>query len=200
MCKDINDQEIKKREDLKEEFKIIQKNISRWDKYSLSIKNWAITVWFFMTIFIFTQYLSLESDQINLLPFFVIFFMIPIPFWGFDALFKKFQRISIARSNAIQDYLCEKLKDNEFKKKFPLYDPVGRISGRNEFYKKEYLKFSRLWRCILVRIVSSIYLLLYIISFVILSIVLLNYWFLIGSIIISIILCIIWYYCDQWKI
>lgn len=91
--------------DLKEEFKIIEEKISNWDKNSLSIKNWAITVWSAIIVFISTQYYVLLANEIILPNLFLIPILLPLPFWLFDGLYKKFQRLSVIRSQAIQDYL-----------------------------------------------------------------------------------------------
>lgn len=58
-----------------------------------------------MTIFVLIQYYSLKVDKIDISFLFWILLFLPFPFWIFDALFKEFQRIAIARNNAIQDYL-----------------------------------------------------------------------------------------------
>lgn len=100
-----------KKEELKKEFEIIQNNITKWDNYSLSIKNWAITVWSAIMVFTVTQYYVLYNNGINLGALFSIPLLLPIPFWVFDGLAKYFQRISLIRSNAIQDYLNESIPD-----------------------------------------------------------------------------------------
>ncbi len=220
---DLGNKENKKpnEEDLKEEFKIIQNNISNWIRNSLYIKNWGISIWALMTVLILSQYYSHNND-INYAYLLLIPVFIPFPFWFFDSLFKKFERIAIARCNTIQDYLAGSLqkidkgtrkeyrklikkekyykkiqkklknKDNreklnkkcinqiekslkhngkKYENQFPSYDPVGRISCKNSFFKVKYFRFTNTWRCIFVRIVSMIYLMLIIISLIIFSVI-----------------------------
>lgn len=103
-----------KNNNLVDEFKLIQENIQKWDKYSLTIKNWAITTWAIVLIFIGTQYYELGVTHTNILYLFWIPIFVPIPFWIFDALLKRFQRCTIARSEAIQDFLNDSLQDSNY--------------------------------------------------------------------------------------
>ena len=254
--------------DLKEEFKLIQVNIANWIRNSLFIKNWAITTWGLLTAFLLSQYYSSDYNinSASLLWFLII---IPLPFWLFDALFKEFERIAIARSRAIHDRLTRtltkidhktkkeyrkilekdktyknnkkilknklknKIKSNPnlvfkkelnkelykiiqksmdgkkkiFEKNFPTFDPVGSISCKNYFYRAKYLRLTKFWRCFIVRIVSTIYLMLIIFSFIIITYISWIISSLIsciigisGVILLSIILGIIWYKCEKWKI
>ncbi len=84
-------------EELKEKNKILQDNINKWDKFSMTTKGWAITAWSAVMIFIFVQ---LKDELAYLVPFFLI-----ITFWILDGLFKQFQRYNIVQSNLIEDLL-----------------------------------------------------------------------------------------------
>jgi hypothetical protein len=231
----IKIKEIK--QDLKDEFKINQNIILKWDRYSLYIKNWAVSTWFLVLIFILTQYYSSEATNFNIIPFFVILGFLLFPFWAFDALFKRFQRMTVARSGAITDYLNGNLKDkedtfltlsdnekNEIKKKlkqknesvitdedikteierfimkFPVYDPVGGLSLKNSFYRVRYFKIASLWRSATVRVVSTIYLILFVLLFIIISIVTSICWISLFSLIPGIPLFLSWLYCQREKI
>ena len=107
--------------------------------------------------------------RIDLSPLFWIPILLPFPFWLFDGLFKHFQRMSIIRGVAIADYLnnsLEKIDDKgkkrlekkigkinkeskkttfihvfcKFKKEFPIYDPVSRVSKNFLFFKAKYIR------------------------------------------------------------
>lgn len=125
------------KQDLVEEFKLLEQKISNWDNYSLTVKNWAITVWSAVIVFIITQYYTQLADGIDLTHLFWIPLFLPIPFWVFDGLFKAFQRASIFRSLSIQDYLNETTLpelDEEEKKK---------IEELNEKIKKKITKVEK---------------------------------------------------------
>ncbi len=194
--------------DLKEEFKMIQELISKWDEYSLTIKNCTILLWSAITVFIGTQYYTFLKDGINLSQLFWIPLVLPFPFWIFDALFKYFQRSSISRSDAIHDYLnnsfhitikkqrkslAEEVKRHnkqnknskqktwiakemkEFKDKFPIYDLVSQNSRKFLFFRAKYDYITKFLPCFFVRIVSTVYLVLISLSFLVRSTVL-NDW------------------------
>lgn len=119
--------------DLKEEFKLIHESISKWDNYSLSIKNWAITVWSAIIVFIITQYYTQKASNIDLSNLFWIPIFLPIPFWFFDGLFKHFQRISVIRSQAIQDYLNnESLLDLDKKDEEKLKKMIEKFNEKSQ--------------------------------------------------------------------
>lgn len=108
--------------DLKVDYKFAREIISNYDKYSLTIKNWAITVWSLIIVFILTQYFSQNITIIDLYYFIPILLVVIFVFWYFDALFKHFQRFSLARSEAIEDYLnFSSFKIKSVKKDFLLF-------------------------------------------------------------------------------
>jgi len=198
-------------EDLKDEFKLIQESISKWDGYSLTIKNWAVTLWSITIIFILTQYYTLKTNSEKVISdSFYYLFLIPIglivAFWFFDAIFKKFQRFNVARSEAIQDYLNKAIlqgeltnvEKEEFQKNFPLYDPVGRISRKlaGDFYKKEYEDITSILHCLLVRIIAYFYCVLLALTFIVIAIVSNNWGFYFLMIIPIIISIVSWKLCE----
>jgi hypothetical protein len=192
---------------LLKEIDLINRQIQQYDEHSLKIKNWAITVWSAAIFFVITQYYLLISSTpfiAELLLYFPLF--IPIPFWGFDGLYKKFQRTFIARSEAIRDFLNKNdtkyelgtigNNDEQDLYKFPIYDPVGRISRNTKYYREKYFKKTKFLRCLLVRIVSMVYFILisftcliiiiftqnyYIFSILILSVILILVSFILGE-------------------
>ena len=204
---------------LKVNYKLVRDDISRWNNYSLTIKNWAVTVWSIIIIFLLTQYYSQETIKANFSYFLLFPISLIIAFWFIDALFKKFERFSIARSEAIEDYLNdsfpikseEKFKEKmeklnkqnktaktqadllkEFKGKFPTYDAVGRISRGFAFYEINYEYITKFRNCFLVRIVAYLYCILMILTFSIFAVVTLNLYILIINIFPVIIWIISW--------
>lgn len=190
-----------KLKDLKEEFKLIQKNISNWDNFSLSIKNWAITIWAAIIVFIGTQYYTQKADGIDLTILFWIPILLPLPFWFFDSLFKFFQRMSIIRGQAIEDYLNNSLleldnkgnkrlekriekfnkkskekttinkESDKFKVNFPIYDPVSRVSKSFLFFDAKYNRKTNLFACFLVRIVTTVYCIILFLTILVIAII-----------------------------
>lgn len=190
-----------KLEDLKEEFKLIQKKISNWDNFSLSIKNWAITIWAAIIVFIGTQYYTQKTNSIDLAILFWIPILIPLPFWFFDGLFKFFQRLPIIRGQAIEDYLNNSLleldnkgnkrlekriekfnkkskekttlekESDKFKANFPIYDPISRISKTFLFFDAKYNQKTNIVACLVVRIVLTIYFIIVFLTILIIAII-----------------------------
>ena len=108
---------------LLKEIEVIHNQISKCDEYSLIVKGWAITLWTALLLFVISQ--NPNEININVLCLSIgSLFM----FWIIDAYFKYFQRMSIARSSLISDYLNKKLPKNGNDFIFRIYDPVGRIS------------------------------------------------------------------------
>lgn len=190
-----------KQNDLREEYKLIQKKISDWDHFSLSIKNWAITIWGVIIIFIGTQYYTQKNEGIDLSILFWIPILLPIPFWFLDGLFKFFQRMSIIRGLAIEDYLnnslfmvndkinkrfrkrLKKLNEkptkkttiekvvHDFDNNFPVYDPVGRVSKGFIFFDVKYNRRTNIFICLSVRMVFTIYFALIFLAILIIAII-----------------------------
>lgn len=190
-----------KLEDLKEEYKLIQTKISNWDNFSLSIKNWAMTIWAAIIVFIVTQYFTQKADSTELLMLFWIPLLIPFPFWIFDGLFKFFQRKSIIRSSAIEDYLNNSLLEldgqeikrlekkieefnknskekttienetDKFKNNFPIYDLVSRVSIGYLFFDAKYNRKTNIFTCLLVRIVLTVYFIIIFLTILIIAII-----------------------------
>ena len=174
-----NDNQIKL---LLKELEIVHTHIKRFDDYSFLIKGWAITLWSAITLWVVNEYSS--TNYIILLYFPLI---IPFLFWLEDGLMKYFQRVSIARSRFIEDYFNKKIsKENLKELDFPLFDPVGRISCENEFYKTNYLMITRFWKCLEVRMVSLLYSIILILSLLIIVILTQNFYCLIPATIIGI--------------
>jgi len=191
---------------LLKELDIINRQIQQYDDHSLKIKNWAITIWSAATFFSITQYFTIITMPLlirDLLLYLPIF--IAIPFWIFDALYKKFQRTFIARSEAIRDFLNNRRIEKKRKAKtsshydvqawfdnFPIYDPVGRSSRDTKYYKEIYFKKIDFLRCFLVRIVSMVYFILMALSSIITIVLVQNYYMVIVFIIIFILIILSW--------
>ena len=157
---------------LLKEIEIIQNQIKKFDEYSLIVKGWSITLWTALLFFTINQI----SDAIKLsilgLSIGSLFL-----FWLIDTYFKFFQRISIARSCLISDYLNEETPDLKTNQEFifRIYDPMGRISKKRKviatekrgkmkkekrkdnYYWKNYLGRFRFLKAFIVRIVSTLY-------------------------------------------
>lgn len=159
---------------LLKEIEIIQNQIKKFDEYSLIVKGWSITLWTALLFFTINQI----SDAIKLsilgLSIGSLFL-----FWLIDTYFKFFQRISIARSCLISDYLNEETPDLKTNQEFifRIYDPMGRISKKRKvldkekrgktkkkkekrkdnYYWKNYLGRFRFLKAFTVRIVSTLY-------------------------------------------
>jgi len=138
----------------------IQKRISDFDNHSLLIKGWGITLW--SAILIYS--LNLMKTDIIIVGIFGLFV-----FWFFEALYKLFQRSFVVRSIELSNYFkgvffnpdSNVLKESEIKKTpLPLYNPHGDHSD-----KDLYDKYHDLSLCILLRVVSVIYIFLFSFSF-----------------------------------
>ncbi len=174
------------KEFLLKEIEVIQNQISKCDEYSLIVKGWAITLWTALFLFAISQ-ITNDIKIITLL--FSIFSL--FAFWIIDAFFKYFQRMSIARSNLISDYLNKQIPENSQDFIFRIYDPVGRISKelrnnqkrKNNYYWKNYIKRFRFLKSFIVRVVSILYCFLIGITFIIMNIIAQNciYPFLAGT-------------------
>ena len=77
--------------------------------------NIVIIVYNIVSQQIFVKGCVVKSCLINidLLILFWIPILLPFPFWIFDGLFKHFQHTSVARSEAIQDFLNGYLKKSD---------------------------------------------------------------------------------------
>jgi len=170
------------KEFLLKEIEVIHNQISKCDEYSLIVKGWAITLWFALLLFAISQ--KSNEIKINIL---LISLLGLLAFWIIDAYFKYFQRISIARSNLISDYLNQNTQNNSQNYSFRIYDPVGRISKKrkknekrkNNYYWKDYIKNFGFLRAIVVRVVSTLYCLLIGITFILMNIITQNFLYLI---------------------
>ena len=183
-----------KREDLKKELEMNQEIIAKWDSLSLTIKNWAITIWSLILVFIFSQYY--EKNNIHIMNLFWISFFVLIIFWLFDALFKYFQTGTVMRTIAIKDYLNDDFifkegqeegsnQDSEDKKEFyesfPIFDPIGTTSINYIYYIDNYYTYACFRKCVIRRMVTFLYLVLGSITFFALSFISSNLLWLIGS-------------------
>lgn len=119
---------------LLKEIEVIYNQISKFDEYSLIVKGWAITLWTALFFYAITQ--NNNNSEIGVL---WLSIGILLGFWLIDTYFKVFQRVFIARSNFISDYLNGQTppKENNKEVKFPIYDPIGRISKERKEKKKE---------------------------------------------------------------
>ena len=157
---------------LLKEIEIIQNQINKFDEYSLIVKGWSITLWTALLFFTINQ-ISVEI-KLSILGLSIGSLFL---FWLIDTYFKFFQRISIARSCLISDYLNEETPDLKTNQEFifRIYDPMGRISKKRKviatekrgkmkkekrkdnYYWKNYLGRFRFLKAFIVRIVSTLY-------------------------------------------
>lgn len=146
------------------EIEILQERIDSYDKHTLIIKGWAITIWSGIWLFIINQMiLKIDFSLIiaGLGSIFAILF-----FWGFDSLYKYYQRAFIVRTKQIEDIIKEKFieitNSSNQNDSLILFNPTGNKSDAYRYLHK-------LWRCILLRNVSVFYLSLIGISLFVLS-------------------------------
>lgn len=140
------------------DFSSLQNGIGRYDTHSLIIKGWAITIWSGLMYFI-------VKESVHEL--FLIQVILLIIFWSFDALYKYYQRFLALRYSEMMDYFeGYKLKTKEGELKFVYYsNDKGDLSIINLREKSTYSKAAKrkaLKRCIVLRVVSVIY--IYLIS------------------------------------
>ncbi|MFW9872862.1 MAG: hypothetical protein ACFFG0_07155 [Candidatus Thorarchaeota archaeon] len=144
------------------DFSTIQSQIGRYDHHSLLIKGWAITLWSGLMYFIIKE---------SVYDLFLIQIIALLIFWSFDALYKFYQRRLALRSDELRKYLkIYKLNVIEgnieliYKEDTNLDRTAGLdiINPRETFQDKLADKKLKLRRCILLRVVSVIY--IYLIS------------------------------------
>lgn len=141
------------------EIELLQERIGSYDKHTLIIKGWAITIWAGIWLFIINQsIIKIDFSLIiaGLLGIFALFF-----FWGFDSLYKYYQRAFIVRTKQIEDNIKDRYTEFSNQSIPPedliLFNPTGDKS-------KAHRDLQKLWRCILLRNVSVFYLTLMAIS------------------------------------
>ncbi|MEE9378381.1 MAG: hypothetical protein V3V33_10135 [Candidatus Lokiarchaeia archaeon] len=145
------------------EIEIIQNKIDKYDKHSLIIKGWAITLWSASWIFIIEQRISNPAYNLEGIVLIIIFAI--LSFWFFDSLYKYYQRAFVVRTKQIEDYLNDyklyriflgeseentHIAENDAKS-IILFNPVG---DRSE---DKFRRLQNLLRCFLLRNVSTLY-------------------------------------------
>lgn len=140
------------------EISSLDQNTGKYDTHSLLIKGWAITLWTGL------MYFALKEGVYFLLLIQIITLLL---FWSFDGLYKGFQRSFALRFQQIQKFFenykvvfhKNKLKiknGNNIKNSIPLINP------RANFGDPTLDKMHKLRRCLVLRVVSVIY--IYLIS------------------------------------
>lgn len=148
----------------------LQDQITKYDRYSLAIKGWAITLWSVLIIYAVREYTH-ES---------IIFGIVGVVmFWLFDALYKFYQRGPVTRSKELQLFLKDFHIHNENNKIeivqteqknsktsidiINIYNPIGVFSN------EEIKACQNIFRCLFLRVICVIYMILIGISLLILS-------------------------------
>lgn len=140
------------------DFSSLQNGIGRYDTHSLIVKGWAITIWSGLMYFIVKE---------SVYELFLIQVILLIIFWSFDALYKYYQRLLALRYSEMMDYFeGYKLntKNGELKVVYSSKNKKD-LSLINLREKSTYSKAAErksLKRCIVLRVVSVIY--IYLIS------------------------------------
>lgn len=144
------------------DFSSLQTQIGRYDNHSLLIKGWAITLWSGFMYFIIRE---------EVYELFIIQIIILLIFWSFDALFKFYQRKLALRADEIRENLKgyklniaggelnfiwkeKNTGENE--------NDIDIINPREDFKNTKADQRKKLRRCILLRVVSIVY--IYLIS------------------------------------
>ena len=140
------------------DFSFLQNGIGRYDTHSLIIKGWAITIWSGLMYFI-------VKESVHEL--FLIQVILLITFWSFDALYKYYQRrLALRYSEMIHYFEGYKLntKNGELKVVYSSKNKkdLSLINLREEFTHPKADERKALKRCIVLRVVSVIY--IYLIS------------------------------------
>lgn len=115
-----------------------------------------MSIWAIIIVFLINQYFSQETNnsQKNDIVFDLYLIFVPtsllFAFWIFDGFFKNFQRYSIVRSQAIQDYLNHSLNelsniehtkfDEEMKKQQKLKEKLNDLENKLEKKRQEQKK------------------------------------------------------------
>jgi len=135
------------------EIELLQERIGSYDKHTLIIKGWAITIWSAIWLFIINQMIT-KMDYLLIIAGLLGIFALTF-FWGFDALYKYYQRAFIVRTKQIEDNIKDRYPDfiNESNslKDLILFNPTGDKSETHRYIQK-------LWRCFLLRNISVFYL------------------------------------------
>jgi len=140
------------------DFSSLQNGIGRYDTHSLIIKGWAITLWSGL------MYLIVKESVPELFLVQVISLLI---FWSFDALYKYYQRrLALRYSEMIHYFEGYKLNTENGEFKVVYYSKnkkdLSLINLREEFTHPKAEERIALKRCIVLRVVSVIY--IYLIS------------------------------------
>jgi len=143
------------------DFSTIQTEIGRYDNHSLIIKGWTITLWSGLMYFIIKE---------SVYELFFIQIIILLVFWSFDALYKFFQRKLALRYSELQKYF--KGYNLNIKKGVLKITYNGNnksdlkvINPRDDFLDVNAEERKSLFRCILLRAVSFVYIFLISASF-----------------------------------
>lgn len=191
---------------LLKELEILQFKITEYDKFSLQIKGWAITLW--SGIILWGLYALLSGTLII-----IILVMELAIFWFLDTLFKIYQRYHVVRLEWIQDYINNKnrfinvnlksqVKKGEISGIF-LFDINSSMGSQyDKEFKKKLKRKKNILRCFFVRNVFPLYVILLIVGILIglyldhhFPIVMLYYFIISLSILIA--LCIIFTYIHK---